>query len=60
MEWISVEDRLPDPEKTVFVLSKLYGYQVDMLTRNSPTLPYHFSAPYVIKWMYPEPPTEQK
>ena len=58
-KWICVKDRLPKQEKNYLVFSRAYGFQVDMLCRNSPTLPYRWSIDKVTHWQYlPEPPKQ--
>ena len=52
MKWRLLKEEKPDPEKTLFVLSEMYGYQVDMIQRNAPNFPYRLNVPGVIWWIY--------
>ena len=52
IKWRILEEEKPEPERTLFVLSETHGYQVDMLERSSPNLPYRLGVPAVIWWIY--------
>ena len=62
MEWISVEDRLPEPAQSVLVYSEREcrvskGYGVDYVLSGFSTS--FMNIGYVTHWMYlPEPPKE--